>query len=57
MNWLNLFDPRVLIFMIPIVAILVGGTIAITKMIFRHRERLAMIERGIHPDTSQQDPS
>jgi len=36
--------------LIPIVAILVGGAIAITAMIHRHQERLAKIERGIDPD-------
>ena len=39
-------------FLIPIVAILVGGAIAITGMIHRHHERLAKIERGIDPDAS-----
>ena len=37
-------------FLIPIVAILVGGAIAITTMILRHNERIAKIERGIDPD-------
>jgi hypothetical protein len=37
-------------FLIPIVAILVGGAIAITGMIHRHNERLTKIERGIDPD-------
>jgi len=37
-------------FLIPIVAILVGGAIAITGMIHRHTERLAKIERGMDPD-------
>ena len=40
--------------MIPIVAIvsifLVGGILGLTKLVFRHRERMAMIERGMHPD-------
>ena len=36
--------------LIPIVAILVGGAIAITGMIHRHTERIAKIERGIDPD-------
>ena len=45
-----------MVFMIPIVAILVGGAMAITKMMISHRERLAMIERGIHPDASQPTP-
>jgi hypothetical protein len=36
--------------LVPIVAILVGGAIAITGMIHRHQERIAKIERGIDPD-------
>jgi hypothetical protein len=38
--------------LVPIVAIIVGGAIAITAMIIRHQERLAKIERGIDPDAS-----
>jgi hypothetical protein len=37
-------------FLIPIVAILVGGAIAIIAMIHKHQERIAKIERGIDPD-------
>jgi hypothetical protein len=37
--------------LIPIAAIVVWGTIEIVKMAFAHNERLAMIERGIHPDS------
>ena len=37
-------------FLIPIVAILVGGAIAIIAMVHRHQERIAKIERGIDPD-------
>jgi hypothetical protein len=37
-------------FLIPIVAILVGGAIAIIGMVHRHNERLAKIARGIDPD-------
>jgi hypothetical protein len=36
--------------LIPIVAILVGGAIAITAIILKHNERIAKIERGIDPD-------
>ena len=39
------------IWLIPIAAIVVWGTIEIVKMAFAHNERLAMIERGIHPDS------
>jgi hypothetical protein len=36
--------------LIPIIALIVGGAIAITGMVHRHAERLAKIERGIDPD-------
>lgn len=45
--------PETLVFMIPIVGIVVGGIIAITRLLIRHRERMAMIERGMHPDFPQ----
>jgi hypothetical protein len=32
------------------VAIVVGGTVAIVKALISHRERMALIERGLHPD-------
>jgi hypothetical protein len=37
-------------FLIPIVAIIVGGAIAIVAMVHKHHERIAMIERGMDPD-------
>jgi len=40
-------------FLIPIVALVVGGAIAITVLILRHLERIAKIERGIDPDRPQ----
>ena len=36
--------------LVPIVAIIVGGAIAIIGMVHRHHERIAKIERGINPD-------
>ena len=36
--------------LVPIVALVVGGAIAITAMILSHQERIAKIERGIDPD-------
>jgi hypothetical protein len=36
--------------LIPILAVLVGGIIAILSMVHRHNERIAKIERGINPD-------
>jgi hypothetical protein len=50
MNWQRVLEPDVLVFLIPITVILVGGIVAVTKLWIRHRERLAMIEHGIHPD-------
>ena len=57
MEWLGALsklDEATLALMIPIVAIvsvfLVGGILGLTKLFFRHRERMAMIERGMHPD-------
>ena len=38
------------VYLIPIIAILVGGVIAVLGMVHRHQERLAKIERGIDPD-------
>ena len=40
--------------LVPIVAVIVGGGIAITAMILKHNERIAKIERGIDPDGPQQ---
>jgi hypothetical protein len=37
-------------FVVVIVAIVGGGAVKIVKAIIRHRERLAMIDMGIHPD-------
>jgi len=36
--------------LVPIIAIIVGGAIAVIGMVHRHNERLAKIERGINPD-------
>jgi hypothetical protein len=36
--------------LVPIVALIVGGVIAVTTMILRHQERIAKIERGMDPD-------
>lgn len=46
----RILDPPILIFLIPIVAIVSGCVISVTKTIVRHRERLVMIENGFDPD-------
>jgi hypothetical protein len=56
MSWPNIFsNPDALALMIPIAAILVWGILGIVKRIFRHRERMAMIERGMNPDDKPAD--
>ena len=37
--------------LIPIVAIIVGGAIAVVVLILRHNERIAKIEHGMDPDS------
>ena len=41
---------RLGMWLVPIVAILMWGIIEITKLVLRHQERVAKIERGIDPD-------
>jgi hypothetical protein len=46
----KLLDPAILGILIPIIAILGAVSVLITQRVIRHRERMAMIERGMHPD-------
>ena len=48
-------NPVFLALLIPIVAILVGGSITIVKLLISHHERMTMIDRGIHPDYPPKD--
>ena len=50
MDWRYILNPAVLIFMVPVAAIVVGGIIGITRMWIQHSERMAMIRQGMHPD-------
>jgi hypothetical protein len=52
----RLLDADVMVFLIPIVALLVGGILGIIKLVMRHKERMAMIERGMHPDSKDNEP-
>lgn len=47
---LALLESRFAVYLIPISTILVWGVLAWQKENTRHRERLAMIERGMRPD-------
>jgi len=51
MNLSRILEPEILALLIPIVAIIMGVAFAITKAVLRHRERLAMIQKGINPDS------
>ena len=50
MSWNALLQPEIIVFVIGGVAIVVSGTVAIIKVMVRHRERMTMIEQGMHPD-------
>jgi len=49
MAWFTALGP----FTVPIIALVVGGVIAVTAMVLKHQERIAKIERGIDPDAPQ----
>ncbi len=51
----ELLEPEILVFLIPIVAIITGGAVAIVHRVITHKERMAMIERGIHPDQQSEE--
>jgi hypothetical protein len=57
--WQKLLEPDVLGILFAIVCVITGvvaiATIAIVKMIHKHKERIAMIEHGIHPDYPPRD--
>jgi hypothetical protein len=53
MDWLRDVSPGTLSMLVPIVAIICGIGYAITKAVIHHRERMAMIERGMNPDAPQ----
>jgi hypothetical protein len=49
--WTRILDkPQMIGVMVPMVSILAFAIIILIKMLIRHRERMAMIERGLHPD-------
>ena len=42
------------VWLVPIAAIVVWGIIEVVRMILKHQERIAKIERGIDPDGPRQ---
>ena len=51
----SLLSSATLPFLIPIVAIIVGGVVVVVRIIIRHQERMVMIDRGMHPDLPPED--
>jgi hypothetical protein len=49
-DWQSLFSPAVIWIFIPITAIIVGTLSSIIHKSQQHRERMAMIAAGMHPD-------
>ncbi len=47
--------PEFLALMIPILAVAGAFTLLVARVWARHRERMAMIEQGMHPDRPQLD--
>jgi len=56
MEWLTpLLSGDVLVFLIPIVAIIGAFSVKGAKAYFRHVERLEMIRNGIGPDSDREE--
>jgi hypothetical protein len=54
-DWNRILSPDLIWIIIPVTAILIGGTLAVLQQIHRHQERKAMIDQGIHPDYPPDD--
>jgi len=50
-------QPEIMVFLIPIVAIVVGGLLSAVGMMNKHRERIAMIQAGFDPDAYAKEES
>ncbi len=50
MEWLTNMRVEHLALLVGAVAIVMGCVVSITKLVIKHRERMAMIEQGMHPD-------
>jgi hypothetical protein len=46
----RLLEPDIMPFLVAIVAIVGGLSVAIVKLLIKHHERITMIQHGIHPD-------
>ena len=56
MEWISsLLQPGIIVFLIPIVAIIFGFSVAGLKAYFAHVERMEKIRHGIDPDSDDLD--
>ena len=56
MEWLGtLLQPGILVFLIPIIAIILAFTVSGLKAYFAHVERMEKIRSGIDPDRAESD--
>ena len=53
-DWRILLTPSCIWIFIPIAAILSEAVLRLFKLYHRHTERMAMIERGLHPDLQEE---
>jgi len=57
-DWYHyILRPEILWAVIAIVGILAWAVVSVVRLQHRHRERLAMIERGMHPDPDERPRS
>lgn len=58
MDWrMFFFNPATVWVLVPLACILFGGIQTLATMYFRHQERIALIEQGIHPDGGRSSDS
>ena len=55
MDFNTLLRPEISVFVVAVVAIVVCGVVQITKTVLRHRERIVMIQNGMHPDAHAEE--
>ncbi len=54
-DWSRMLRPEIFGMLIPICGFLVAGIVIIVKMLIVHRERMALIEQGMHPDLAEDE--
>ncbi len=47
--------PESAVFVVAVVGIVVLGVVQLVKTLIRHRERIAMIQNGMHPDAHAEE--